>query len=283
MSVIGVPKSNVTLVAFLGDNKPRILNDILDEIFDLLPKDPNEFVTYKKEQIHATIIGMEAVVIGGKLYNANFLNKNGQLRKMNVKGLFEIIQAIAMSRDPLFTIRFGGFTKGQCTCTGFDLQDWDCKTSNSEFHSYGRSAYEGSFYAFSPGPAMLTGWPVVVNKDLSKFPRYLYGFRRAAEESGYLDSYHSNDKPHWKDDDCYIRLGTFGALPATKNNSIVQNVRDFLSQRKPATVDIGLQDLSIVCYKDTSLTNKRYWPLVDVLGNPNFVESLYPLLNYLTD
>ena len=283
MTVITVPNRNITMVAFYGNKKPTELSQFIDVVIDQvhsvlaaleLPSDV--FTPYRKPQMHATLIGMEVIKVGGELCNANFLNNNGQLRPIKPNSMLDLIAAIAASRRPLFTIRFGGFRKSYCTCTGFDLYDWKCTSSNSEFHAFHRSAYEGTFYAFSPGPVLLTGWPIKESGSLNQMSRHIYGFRWAVENCGFLDKYHSAEKPYWKDDDFYLRLGTFRECPAPKFESFVERMRDYLCLRKPITLDVNLENVSIVYYESPLLEKViEEISLVDALKEPQLVEALY--------
>lgn len=281
MRVLGAPERNITLVAFYGDKKPEQLLQLITQLhrhIDHVVRDHDlsgAFNPCNSPQIHATLLGMEAVRVGGQLYNANFLNNNGHLRPIYPLRLLELLAAVAQSRVPLLRVRFGGFRRSHCTCRGFDLYDWKCGSSDSEFHAFNRSAYEGSFYAFSPGPAMLTGWPVGA-ASLNYFTRELYGLRRSAEGCGFLEKYHSAEKPYWKDDDFYLRLGTFGHCPSGKLESVVEQVRTFLSSLDPIAVDISTQDVSFVYYNKPSLQAiSTAVPLEDAVNKPQLLEALY--------
>jgi hypothetical protein len=171
MPVVKPPADNITMVALHGSNDSRpdltelvaVTTEKIRSVVAELGLPDGFFRAYEDYQIHATIIGMEVVKIGDELFNANFLNNNGVLRTIHPRGLLALLEDIGTSRDhsPLFTLRFGGFRKSYCKCRGVDLLDWACISSDSEFHSFERSAYEGSFYAFRGGPVVLTGWPII--------------------------------------------------------------------------------------------------------------------------
>lgn len=282
MNVIATPEQNVTLVAFRGDRKPDQLNKLLAATLRQIEMALEDiglpsiaFDSYGMDQMHATVLGLELIKLGDRIFTANFLNNNGVLREMQPDLLVELCRSVADSRNPLFTIRFGGFRKAHCSCTSFDLFEWDCPTGKSEFHAFNRSAYEGTLYAFSPGPVMLTGWPIRLN-DHANFTRQVYGFRRAAENCGFLDKYHSTEKPYWKDDDFYLRLGTFSLFPSNSLDSIVEKVRDFLAAMPPVCVDVSIEHVSFVYYRKPNLKDViREIPLVDVLGDPTLIRSLF--------
>jgi hypothetical protein len=205
-----------------------------------------------ESRIHATLIGLEADVVGGQLFGHWFnQNRSGTRRAIDFSRLLELLRRLARRR-PIFTVRFGGFRKAYCTCLGKSAEGWACPTGGGEFHSCDRSAYEGSFYAVAPGPAILTGWPVRRREALHDFPHSLYDFRRAAESAGFLDKYHGDEAPHWMDDDCYIKLGWF--RKSLRNLDRVEHkMREYLRGIEPVTVDMTAANVSIVSYRDPSL------------------------------
>ena len=294
MPVVKPPSDNIAMIALRGNKKrfatfQRLINRIQHKIYQTIKdlKMPQDsFVPYKIEQIHATIIGMEVIKIAGELYNANFLNNDGRLRKIEANRLLTLMDTIQKTKDPnaFLTIRFGGFRKTYCRCEGFDLLDWNCPTGSSEFHAFNRTAYEGSFYAFSGGPVMLTGWPVDSAEKKSTFNRDLFGVRRAAGGFGFLDKYHLQVKPHWKDDDFFVRLGSFRPVDDPLKPSLIsliERVRDFLCLEGPVIVDIPVEAISIVYYEDPSLDRikngdpKNEIPLRNAIDNPGLVDDLY--------
>lgn len=278
---------NVTMVAFHGPNKPPSLQGLLSDVREALttalrPELSPTFEAYQQSQVHATLIGMEAIVLHRLLYGHWFSrNRSGARRLIEVARLHEIVRRVAR-RTPMFTIRFGGFAKAQCTCVGGSSRGWRCPTSAAEFHSCDRSAYEGSFYAYSPGPVMLTGWPVQAPDASDAFPHLLYDFRLAAESAGFLDKYHSDDSPHWMDDDCYLKLGAFRERIASDElRGVEEALREFLRARPPVTVDIAVEDISVVLYSDPSLKGETIVervPLREFIEDPKKVEMLYARL-----
>lgn len=216
-------------------------------------------------------------MVGGQSYGQWLArNRNGARRVVDIDRFVNLLERLS-HRDPIFTIRFGGFRKANCTCVGKSAEVWSCATSDAEFHSCDRSAYEGSFYAYAPGPVVLTGWPVRARDKLTEFPHHLYDFRLAAESAGFVDKYHSDDNPHWMDDDCYIKLGSF-AESVHGLDDLEQKVRDYLSHRDAVTVDITAEDVSIVLYNDTSLKQEsivRRVTLADAIADTGKVLELY--------
>ena len=283
-----MPDLNVTMVAFHGNAKPKPLEKLLQDVLgaitaNLPPSLTWAFKSYSFAQIHATIIGMEVDVVDGRFYSRWFRKNRGQEQLIDIDRLREKVkQDIRDNR--LFTIRFGGFPEAYCKCKDDPQarETWSCASSPSGFHSCDRSTYEGSFYAFSPGPLVITGWPVCGPRELETFPHRLYEFRQSVEEAGFLDKYHSDEKPHWKDDDCFMRVGTFsGVLPYEQLRATEKAVRDYLSNRKPVAVDVTVDDVSILLYDDPSLEEghvKQCVPLANFLEDPSAVKRLYGTL-----
>jgi hypothetical protein len=284
-----VPDSNISMVAFHGNRKPRELQLLLQELLGLINHHvtstvPEAFMAYFQDQIHATIIGMEVDLEHGRMLGRWFRrNESGQSRSIDTK-LFQQIVKRFVHGSHMFTIRFGGFPESHCFCKS-DLQariGWACSSKEAEFHTFDRSPYEGTFYISGSGPAMLTGWPVEGPLQLRTYPRHLYTFRRAAEEAGFLDKYHCGDKPYWKDDDFFIRVGTFSEnLSVDQLQEIEESVRRFLSIRPPTVVDVGIEDISIVLYRDSSLKQENVIssiPLRVFLQDHTQVDRLYAKL-----
>ena len=277
MALVQVPQNNITLVALLADNGLPELAGLVGELVKILGQAPDAFCGYETSQMHATVLGMEVIMVGGVLCNAHFLNNNGRLRPVDYPRLLHLLDVVVSTRNPVFRIRFGGFRKAHCDCTGLDLCDWKCPSGNSEFHAFNRSAYEASFFSGSKGEVMLTGWPVA-RDSVDSFPRDLYLLRRAAEDCGYLAKAHTNEKPYWKDDDFHLRLGTFDFNKCTTGQlqSVVGRVRDYLASRPPMVVDVGLDDLFIVHYEKPTLHRcLAKLPLGEVLRNPQLLADLH--------
>lgn len=272
---------NVTMVAFHGSTKPPSIEKLLQDVFKEIEKLPLSklFQPFDLYQIHATIIGMEALVVGSQFYNLWFWKNNRRTkRRIDIHRLLKIVGRIA-KRTPLFTIRFGGFRKAYCTCLGQSLESWHCTTSNAEFHRYGHSPYEGSFYIDQSDAVMITGWPVQSPKAPTAFPHVLYDFRFAAESAGFLDKYHFDQKPHWKDDDCYIKLGKLEKGFSQKEINVFEDrIRQYLHDRGPMTVDIKVEDVSFVLYRGPDLKRGDIIDsvsLTDALNGPIRVVELY--------
>jgi hypothetical protein len=281
MSVSPISKKNITLVSYLNQ-MPDMLIKLIDKIIDMIQiyiKENNLpdkcFTRYLNNQLHATILGMEVLKIDNELVNANFLNNNGILHSVQPVRFLTLLNTICSTRNPLFMIRFGGFVQSHCSCSGFDLFDWKCSTGDSEFHAFNRTAYEGSFYSFNNGPVMITGWPVSPRSE-NEFPRDLFHLRRAAENYGFLEKYHTNERPYDKDDDFYIRIGTFNDFPEVHLQKLQSNIRNYMSNCDSFIVDVFLNHIDFIYYQcPTPLTIIDKIPLNDALTNPKLLTHLY--------
>ena len=287
---------NVTMVAFHGQAKPqplqKLLLDVLGAMSASVPASLSWwFRSYDFAQMHGTMIGMEVDVTDGRL-DGHWLRANkGEVREIDIDGLHSSLKSLVRPGKPLFSVRFGGFSEAYCKCKDEHpdaCTQWRCESvsqSADVFHSCDRTPYEGSFYAFAPGPAMITGWPTDGPDHLDTFPHSLYEFRCSLEQCGLADSYHYHQdhiRRHWKDDDCYIRIGTFvGPAPAEQFRATENAVRSFLSNRKPVVIDLTVNDVSFVLYDDPSLLSrhvKRQVRLKEFLKNPSSVKELYDIV-----
>jgi len=274
---------DVTMVAFRGACKPRplrkLLHDLREEIAAFKPG--VRFEPYADGQIHATLIGMEVDVIGGRFYSHWFAENKRVLREIDIHRFLAVIGRI-VSRNPLFTVRFGGFARAHCSCVGQSACGWTCRSSDAEFHSCDQSPYDSSLYAYSPGPVILTGWPVESAQSIDVFPRSLYDFRLAAERAGFLDKYHGDQNPHWMDDDCYIKIGNLPPnIKARQLRHFQRAMREYLRKSGPVTVTMRLADVSIVLYRNPSMGRGSVVEEVrlrDALINHRRLEALFSRL-----
>jgi len=288
-----VTELNVTMVAFHGKTKPEALKELLREVLNTvtssLPTSLSwSFRSYDFTQMHATVIGMEADVADGQLYGRWFQKNKHDSRLIDINCLHASFKNLVHPDKPLFTIRFGGFPEAYCKCKKqhpHACDDWPCASALDVldvFHSCDRTSYQGSFYAFSPGPVMITGWPIEGPNELHTFPHSLYQFRQSVEQCGLADKYHyhhDHENGHWKDDDCFIRIGSFlGPLPPDQFCATENAVRAFLSNRKPVVIDMTVDDVSIVLYDNPSLEEqyvRERVPLATFLSDPCTLKEVY--------
>jgi len=287
---------DITMIAFHGKRKPptlqKLLSDVLGAVTANLPTSIAwSFAAYNLTQMHATIIGMEVDIHNGRCFGRWF-NKNwNEKRLINIDRLHTVLRQLISDRgNRLLTIRFGGFSEIHCKCIEDHpeaLNGWLCASgtgASEEFHSCDRTGYDGSFYT-TPGPLMITGWPVNNPDELDAFPHNLYDLRRSLEEAGFSDKYHygkDQQYAHWKDDDCFIKIGTFCCPPSKEQRGAIDAaVRDYLSNRKPVAVDITPDDISIVLYDDPSLDESHIRDCVTLkqfFEKPTTVKKMFELI-----
>lgn len=286
---------DLTMLAFHGKRKPptlqKLLSDVLGAVMANLPISIAwSFAAYQLAQMHATIIGMEVDVRNGRCFGRWFSENWKEERPIDVDRLHAVVRRLISDRgNRLFTIRFGGFPGFHCSCAKDHpegLDGWLCAsgTASEGFHSCDRTGYDGSFYT-TPGPVMITGWPVNSPDELDAFPHSLYDFRRSLEDAGFSDKYHyGNDqqRAHWKDDDFFIKIGTFACPPSKEQREAIDAaVRDYLSNRKPMSVDVTADDVSIVLYDDPSLDESHVRDRVTLkqfLDEPTTVKNMYEIV-----
>jgi len=273
------PIPNVSLVVWLRDLAPgfqefvrgvrRILLETLEQL-----QISECFTEYEKRQLHSTILGLEGIWLGEKLFNFNFLNNDGKLRAMNIEGLLEFLACLSRARSPLLTVRFGGFARGSCNCRGEDLRPWDCN-GPSGWHTFAKSPYEFSF-VLSRGKVFVVGWPVVSEDEITSFPHCLYGLRRTVEEFGYLEKCHFQHKPHWKNDHIHYSVGTVRGISNVHQTTLETIMWDYLGTLEEVTVQIHASDLRMVLYKDATLKDiADEVPLEHAESRPGVVAAMY--------
>jgi hypothetical protein len=250
MQIVKAARINLTLVVYLVavPALAALAEAVVKQIQDALEAAGFGGAFSPKAEPHGTVLGLEQVAVGSRLYNANFLNNRGELKQQDLHGLASLLPA-ASKDGVIFRARFGGFRPAHCKCSGSSTSAWRCSDPDAEFHSCDRTPYEGSVYMYADGPAMMTGWPY----DGPNYPRSLFGLRLAAEGFGLLDKYHGVEISHWKDDDFYIGLGRIGKVPRTVLNDVEERVRGWMSQQPPVECDVRLEDLSFVLYRNSGL------------------------------
>jgi hypothetical protein len=271
---------NITCVAFHGINTPPPLQSLVTscvhELQDILgSRFTKVFVPYTPYQLHATIIGLEVDVIHRELYSHwTVSNTRENHQPVNIDTLLKLFTGFRHS--PL-TVRFCGYTEARCSCTGEEYREWECATSKGEFHSCGRTGYEGSFYGFSPGPVVITGWPVAISEGTDSFPHTLFSFRKECEKAGFLDKYHSDSRPYWRDDDCYIKIGSFTSeiedLP-----EVTDRMRGYLAAQDPVILDLPPEQVEFILYRGPSLAEKsiiKKLPIEEAIKNPNSLKQMF--------
>jgi len=192
------------------------------------------FAPYTLEQVHATLIALNAVrdPDSGAIVNEYFLTLTGTPREMDLPRVMEILAA--RFRDPL-RVRFGGFARGEA----------------APFTSRGQSLYERGFSA--AGRAfVLVGWPV---ESFGGPARPLDELRREMNGAGLLHRYQplATDR----DNDLHLVVGHCLDASAEAVKRAVGTMREWLAAH-PVELEIGLGDVKIVAAGSHTLAPPLY-------------------------
>ena len=187
------------------------------------------FVPSQMEQLHATIVGLEAEP-GKPQVNSAFRRLRGLEKRMNILGLLESVRS-----SPLlpFTIRFGGFLPGH----------------SYGFTSRGLHPYDRSF-SCSASKFVLIGWPLECPQRSCDGTSVLATLRKSLESFGVLHTYHGTSAE--VDNDFYMRLGTCVPQRESQVAGVVQRVREYLAEN-PFELTLECSDISLVSYLDSTL------------------------------
>ena len=225
----GTP-GNVCLAAFYGP-KPQPLARYIREMqrvaADALG---TAFVPYEMEQAHATLIGLEGRrEADGGIASRNFAKILGEHRHLDLAALIRLTEEAF--ETPL-VITFGGYHRDE----------------DYGFFSRGEHPHDRSF-VIQPGRVVIMGWESRKVEDSQRL-----GHIRADLSAAYaLHRYHDGPRPTALDDDLYMVIGTLTAATESEIAAAVAAGRD-RAQQNPLTCEIGLPQLSIVNYVETTLS-----------------------------
>jgi len=181
-----------------------------------------DFRPYSLEQIHATLIALNAVrdPATGMIVNEYFLEHAGAGVEMDLPRAMRILAA--HFADPL-AVRIGGWRPDR----------------PAPFLSRGVPLHERAF-SVQRNAFVLIGWPVAA---IDGNGRPLDSLRRDMNAAGVLHKYHRRDAD--VDDDLYLVVGHHAGAPASAVERAAEAVRDKLAD-EPLDVAIGLGDVTIV-------------------------------------
>jgi hypothetical protein len=223
----------VTLVAFYGDKPPALERLVVRLGRRLATETRGRFQAYATPQVHATLVGLEGVRSGGRIYNRNYLEVRGEQRAMDPAALLAVVR----QRLPI-TVRIGGFDAGR----------------PYPFTSRGEHPHRRSF-CLRGSTAVAMGWPF----DDGGYPSSLDALRRAANAAGVLHKYHRSDDD--VDNDFFFVLGRIDDPPHPA--AIQQVLRRELAEQEPIHLILDTDTLRIVAYRDPRLPvdEGRSWRL----------------------
>lgn len=218
-----------SLVSLYGQ-KPLMLQNFLEtRLEQLVSIFGSVFSPYSMDQIHATICGLEHIMLNGLFVNLNFYTLRNEKRIMHMA---ELLQHLRSSEILPIDVRIGGYKSAD----------------NYGFTSNGKHPYERSFL-INDDKVVMMGWPV-----RNGIPAYdLANFRKSFEKYNVLHKWHktSNDL----DNDFYFVLGKIdpGMLRNDEIRTKEHCVRNTLSTSAPFDIRIDMGTLSIVSYKKPDL------------------------------
>ena len=224
----------ISAVAFYGP-KTGPLREALAGVQDLITEHVGEdFRPYSPEQVHATLIALDAVRDPGTgaIVNAYLLAHAGVRREMDLPRVMDIL---ARRFAAPMRVRIGGFRPDQET----------------PFTSRGQNLAERTFCV--QGKAfVLMGWPAA---SLAGAGRPLDDLRREMNAANVLHKYHARATD--VDNDLYLVVGHHAGAPPGALARATAAVRDMLAA-DPVDLTIGLADIKIVAADSHTLVPPLY-------------------------
>ena len=193
----------VTVVAYYGE-KPTAIEEFVRSLQEELTHRLGfAFVPYEAEQVHATIIGLEAFRKGSEVLNLNFHELRGDRRAMNLSEILHFIEAT--DRLP-FDLQIGGFSPAM-------IYPFTSRAEHPYFRSFG---LQGSI-------AVAMGWPV----SGQTYPRHLDALRKCFNDYNVLHKYHrTNDS---LDNDFFFVLGRIERSLVSEHG--IQDTQDAMREK----------------------------------------------------
>jgi hypothetical protein len=225
----------ISAVAFYGP-KTGPLRELLVGVQALISEQVGgDFRPYSLEQVHATLIALDAVrdPETGAIINAYLLAHAGVRREMDLPRVMDILTRAAPMR-----VRIGGFRPGQET----------------PFTSRGQDLAERTFCV--QGQAfVLVGWPAASLAGAGRTQEPLDDLRREMNAANVLHKYHARAAD--VDNDLYLVVGHHDGAPADALARATAAVRDKLAA-DPVDLAIGLADIKIVAADSHTLAPPLY-------------------------
>ena len=243
----------LTLAAFY--NKKDFKNDLWGKIErgqDKLKGILNDnYQPYAINQIHGTILGLEAAKLDSSVIGKNFL----EIQKKTVEvDLLSILNSVNTSSLLPFEIRIGGFLPEDYSFTSRSL-----------------SPYHRSF-SIQRNVLVTMGWPSLNGANIPN----LNSIRRRISSFGGLHKYHTS--PDSYDNDFYFVLGNLlEPLEEERSKYISKLMRKELGEWGDTRITLRKEDLGIVAYKDTNLReDPRYYSIESAIQCVDELRNIYP-------
>jgi hypothetical protein len=210
----------ISAVAFYGP-KTGQLRELVAEVQALIGKHVGgDFRPYSPEQVHATLIALNAMRAGGAIVNEYLLAHEGVAREMDLPRVMDILARRFAAPLP---VRIGGFRPGQAI----------------PFTSRGQHLAERAF-SVQGRAFVLVGWPA---ESLTGAGRPLDELRREMNAAGVRHRYHARAGD--VDNDLHLVVGHHAGAPAGALAQATAAVRARLAA-DPADLAIALADVKIV-------------------------------------
>ena len=246
---------NVSLVAFYG-HKPTSLIDLIQKLQKYLANHSliqDNFIPYRLEQVHGTIIGCEAISTELGVVSHWFRTRRQEDRYIDFSGLIDYLQY--QINFPI-NIRFAGYNRHR-----------EYNLRSREQHLYQRSFQLQSGEQTIP---VVIGW----SWHSDRISLEIDNLRRNLQQFNLLHKYH--DTPEAVDNDFYLRIGTINSrLNNTKIESIAVEMRNLLETHPALDLALNLGDLAFAHYQDLLLTpaTTRIFPVTEITAQQ--LEQLY--------
>lgn len=215
-----------SLVSHYG-KKPDKLTSYLSRLQDILSVSLSAaFAPYTAEQIHASIIGFEA--LSAKISKASDTSEI-LMQVSDQVNLTNILTFLRSSALPSFEVQIGGYSQSR----------------SYGFLSQGQHPSVRSF-SIQHDIAVAMGWSVVgVN--------VIDDFRRSFNQFNIRHKWHRTDKDI--DNDFYFVLGKINreTVDVKKVMEVEQKVKKFMTESDPLTLKVNAKTLAIACYENREL------------------------------
>lgn len=246
----------ITLVAFYGEKKKNIefwkkiekIQNILETKLNLTSEN---YVRYLSNQIHGTIIGLEASQFNSSIISKNFLENQNMIVELD---LLSILENVYHSDLLPFELKIGGFENKDYSFTSRSLSPFDRSISIQ-------------------GKIIVTmGWPF----SNETYIPVLDTIRRRLSRFGGLHKYHSI--PDSYDNDFFFVLGNLvNPLEKEESKKIRKLIQEEMQKWNDTRITIRNNDLGIVAYKDTKLKeDPKYYTIEKAIKSIHELKKFYP-------
>jgi hypothetical protein len=245
---------NLSMVAFYGKKTPELAS-LIQEIQSCITSIVGDkFQSYRLEQVHATLLGLEGRKDDRGIINKWFLQHRKEIRYIDFSNLLDYLRF--SGRLPI-VVRIGGY----------DL------AVDYGFLSRDRHPHDRSFN-IQGNIAVFMGWSCRGDR----FPIDLDRLRLEGQNFNILHKYYQSLDS--VDNDLYMRLGMFqNELFDREIDSIEQQVKNYLRSRIPLYLSVDIDSISFTYYQDEFLTPEttRIIPLRTATSEE--LEAVYPLMD----